>query len=172
MALALPTKPTTCDLSTVAQPSSTLAPPTGLTLKLIALGKGTQNYTCATPTSTPASNGAVAQLWDFSCSVAKNGPVPIATIGKHFFFDATTPEFDLNGLGNTRLSKKEVFTAPIPAADVPWLRLETVAAGTTSPVKMIYRLKTKGGVAPATCAGKKAGSTVTVPYEAQYWVYV
>jgi hypothetical protein len=38
-------------------------------------------------------------------------------------------------------------------------------------VKEIYRLNTVGGMAPATCEGKKVGDVVVVPYQAQYWIY-
>ncbi|OCK80076.1 hypothetical protein K432DRAFT_328920 [Lepidopterella palustris CBS 459.81] len=53
-------------LSNLAIPSSTLPAPDGLVLKFVALGIGTQNYTCASPSSSavPASNGALATLYD------------------------------------------------------------------------------------------------------------
>lgn len=53
-------------LNNLVIPSSTLPPPTGLVLKFVGLGIGTQNYTCATPSSTavPASDGALATLYD------------------------------------------------------------------------------------------------------------
>lgn len=169
----------TCNLKDTPQPQNTLTPPgADLTLALIAVGHGTQNYTCSDPTSTtaPVAIGAVADLFNASCAVAENQPnlgtiVEGATaIGTHFFVDNTTPEFDVIGLGDTQAKKVEAVAAP-SAADVPWLRLEAQQEGTTSPVKQIYRLNTKGGVAPQSCEGRAAGETVTVEYEAQYWIY-
>ncbi|EON63346.1 hypothetical protein W97_02573 [Coniosporium apollinis CBS 100218] len=52
----------------VPPPSSLPPPPSGLVLKRVLLGLGTQNYTCATSTtaSAPKSNGALATLHDLS----------------------------------------------------------------------------------------------------------
>lgn len=173
----------TCDLSAVVQPSSTLTPPTAeMQLVMVAFGEGTQNYSCsANLTAPPTAIGAVAQLFDASCAVA-NGPgadtVALGSIeesakaiGAHFFVDNTTPDFDIVGLGNTQAKKAEDCNAPEPTADVKWLRLEAKAEGSTSSVKQIYRLNTVGGMAPKTCEGKAAGDVVTVPYQAQYWIY-
>lgn len=166
----------TCSLAGLQQPANTLtAPAADLELALIALGQGTQNYTCANATATPAAIGAVASLFNASCAVANNAALGSieeegASIGAHFFVDNTTPEFDIIGLGETQAKKAEAVAAP-QATDVPWLRLEAQQQGTTSAVKQIYRLNTKGGVAPATCEGQTDGSTITVEYEAQYWIY-
>lgn len=166
----------TCNLKAVQQPANTLTPPVAhLDLVLIALGRGTQNYTCANATATPTAIGAVASLFNASCAVANNAALgsiaeDAAAIGAHFFVDNTTPEFDIIGLGDTQAKKVESMPAP-QATNVPWLRLEAQQQGTTSPVKEIYRLNTQGGVAPATCDLQTPGSTITVDYEAQYWVY-
>jgi hypothetical protein len=93
-----------------------------------------------------------------------------APIGKHYFVDNTTPDFDIPGLGNTQLKKVEDCPAPAPKADVKWLRLTATSASTSS-VKEIYRLHTVGGMAPGSCEGKGEGEIVTVDYEAQYWIY-
>ncbi|KAL9624834.1 MAG: hypothetical protein Q9160_000880 [Pyrenula sp. 1 TL-2023] len=172
-----------CNLSQVQQPAAptALPAPDGLNLVLIALGQGTQNYTCSNATATPASIGAVASLKDASCEVAGGASEDQlgsmtedeAAIGAHFFVDATTPDFDVDSLGNTLLTKQAASNAPTNTnGDVPWLMLETKAgAGSTSQVKRIYRLQTKGGAAPASCEGQTAGSTMTVSYEAEYWLY-
>ncbi|KAJ6028157.1 hypothetical protein N7540_003733 [Penicillium herquei] len=49
-------------------------PSSGLTLKHIAIGRGTQNYTCANSTSAavPVSIGAAATLFDASCVATKS----------------------------------------------------------------------------------------------------
>ncbi|KAF2024354.1 hypothetical protein EK21DRAFT_104718 [Setomelanomma holmii] len=172
-----------CDLSGLSQPASTLQPPASDTqLVLIALGQGTQNYTCgANLTAAPSAIGAVAQLFDASCALSSD-PTASTTalgtieesaksIGAHFFLDTTTPDFDIVGLGNTQAKKVEDCNAPSSTADVKWLRLEAQAQGSTSSVKQIYRLNTVGGLAPSSCEGKAAGDIVTVKYEAQYWIY-
>jgi hypothetical protein len=175
--------PPACDLSGLSQPSSTLSPPSaGLQLVLVALGEGTQNYTCtANLTAPPTAIGAVAQLFDASCAMVNNpgastpslGTIEESakSIGAHFFVDNSTPDFDIIGLGNTQAKKAEDCNAPQPTADVKWLRLEAKADGSTSAVKQIYRLNTVGGMAPKTCEGKAAGDVVAVEYQAQYWIY-
>jgi hypothetical protein len=175
--------PPTCDLSIVAQPASTLlAPSADMQLVMVALGEGTQNYTCgANLTAPPTAIGAVAQLFDASCAVANDPTVETValgsieedpkSIGAHFFVDNTTPDFDIVGLGNTQAKKVQDCDAPEPTADVKWLRLEAKADGSTSSVKQIYRLNTVGGLAPKTCEGMSEGQVVTVGYQAQYWIY-
>ncbi|KAL4784414.1 hypothetical protein BJX76DRAFT_219447 [Aspergillus varians] len=57
----------------ITLPKSTLPPPSdGLSLKSITLGRGTQNYTCASATNTtkPVATGATATLFDASCIAA------------------------------------------------------------------------------------------------------
>jgi hypothetical protein len=170
-----------CHCSTVlhalTQPASALTPPSAdLRLILIAHGVGTQNYTCATPASVPAAIGALAELYNASCetaspSVAQNNIAQAPAIGNHFFSDLTTPDFFIPELGNTKVKKVEDTPAPNPTGDVKWLRLQAQTADTTSQVKFVYRLNTVGGVAPATCEGKAEGEVLTVPYQAQYWIY-
>ena len=168
--------PTACDLSNLTQPPNALTPPSAdLRLVLRAMGQGTQNYTCATPTSTPASIGALADLFDVSCALAnpseaQNNIAAPAAIGTHYFADATTPAFDVAALGLTHLAKVQDVAAPLPDKDVRWLRLQAKEGGSSN-VKFIYRLNTVGGLAPANCAGREAGEVVTVQYEAEYWVY-
>jgi hypothetical protein len=169
-----------CDLSGVQQPASALPPPTAdMSLVLVALGQGTQNYTCSNATATPAAIGAVAQLFNASCEISSNptaGTASLgsveesASIGTHFFLDTTTPDFDIPGLGNTVAKKVDDTPAPDATKDVKWLRLQAQSSS-NSGVKMIYRLNTVGGMAPASCDGMTPGQVVTVDYEAQYWVY-
>ncbi|KAI9831036.1 MAG: hypothetical protein M1819_005274 [Sarea resinae] len=113
-----------CDLRKAQMPTAPSplpAPDSGLTLSHVAIGRGTQNYTCATSTnaSIPASVGAVANLYNASClaanyadvlallpSVVLDLPIPTNTnvlapanaelSGHHFFVDATTPTFNMD----------------------------------------------------------------------------
>nr|POF03464.1 hypothetical protein CFP56_72560 [Quercus suber] len=97
------------------------APAAGLKLFHVAVGRGTQNYTCDTSDSAavPAAVGAVATLFNSSC-MAANQPVLTKTLpaiavdlpvpasadsaspiyqdvsGHHYFTDNTTPYFNLD----------------------------------------------------------------------------
>ncbi|KAL2025138.1 hypothetical protein VTK56DRAFT_140 [Thermocarpiscus australiensis] len=118
--------PPTCDLSKVSVPAAGagLPPPSqGLILKHVAIGRGTQNYTCDVNNSTAAPNaaGAVATLFNASCvaatqpdlaktlaraalhfpltqsqSTQKLSPSNLAASGVHYFTDATTAFFNLD----------------------------------------------------------------------------
>ncbi|MCJ1256191.1 hypothetical protein MMC24_004011 [Lignoscripta atroalba] len=141
---ALP-KGVQCNLASTIMPASSppLPPPSpGLYLYHVALGRGTQNYTCASPSATPAAFGAVATLYNASCVTAsippgsRNAPdlssaaLKIATSrlststlanlvlsGYHYFSSGTTPVFNLNSpngqLGVT--SAKKVTSSPAPS---------------------------------------------------------
>lgn len=118
-----------CDLSNAVLPQAPeplASPSEGLVLKHIALGRGTQNYTCdlSNSTATPQAAGAVATLFNASCvasaypdllamlsnlamkfaypipsgenSPARLGPSNLAVSGQHFFTDLKTPFFNLD----------------------------------------------------------------------------
>lgn len=117
---------------TVPLPSSGLPAPTGA-LQYIALGVGTQNYTCAsTPGSTsaaPVSIGALARLSDASqflqnhddlvdklpglalglSTMGISDPAKMFNLpylGQHFFTSTASPEFDLTAVGDRLVAKK------------------------------------------------------------------
>ena len=181
-----------CSLNQVTLPTSALpAPDAGLTLALVAVGRGTQNYTCASSTSAdkPTPNGALANLFNASCLASysnandlamytrykegkpktQQGQYPLPLIGEHYFVDSTTPSFFLNVLGATELKKNATAPAPNATADVAWLKLEVQQAGTTSTVQNVYRVNTVAVQPPATCDGLQ--STFTVEYAADYYFY-
>lgn len=119
-----------CDLSGAQLPVAPkpLAPPSaGLILKHVAVGRGTQNYTCdvSNPTAAPTAAGAVATLFNASCIAAaypdllnmlpklalqfnlpssaelsRLGPSNLVVSGKHFFTTPTTPFFNLDTTGS------------------------------------------------------------------------
>ncbi|KAF2748929.1 hypothetical protein M011DRAFT_399541 [Sporormia fimetaria CBS 119925] len=170
-----------CDLSTLRQPPNTLPPPSSdETLLLVALGLGTQNYTCTSATTPPTQIGAVATLYDASCTLASSGSENAQNsiyettdpIGTHYFTDSTTPVFDIQALGgNTVVKRADSMTAPgAQGKNVPWLLLARTEAS-ESKARKVYRVETVGGVAPASCEGVEAGTVLTVGYEAQYWFY-
>jgi len=114
-----------CDLSKAQLPvaPNPLPPPSeGLVLRHVALGRGTQNYTCANETAAPEAAGAVAVLFNASCiastypdlakmlskvsmafnltsgeATRKLAPSNLAYSGQHFFVpDKKTPFFNLD----------------------------------------------------------------------------
>ncbi|KAK4215924.1 putative malate dehydrogenase [Rhypophila decipiens] len=136
-----------CDISKAKLPAgaSGLAPPSaGFKIKHIALGRGTQNYTCdlSKPDEAPKAAGAVATLFDASCVVSaypdlarslgkvamqfnltsaesKLNPSNLAISGHHFFTGPTTPFFDLDvstkKLGHANCAKDGATPAPANA---------------------------------------------------------
>ncbi|KAF7879321.1 hypothetical protein EAF04_000517 [Stromatinia cepivora] len=116
-----------CNLNKAVQPvlspTPMPGPSRGLTLKHVAIGRGTQNYTCGTnATAAPTAVGAVATLFNASCiastypdllSILPNvalqfdlnlassstqnlNPADLMMSGHHFFTNSSTPFFDLN----------------------------------------------------------------------------
>ena len=191
-----PSATRTCNVTDVKQPTAPTplpAPAASQVLSMIALGRGTQNYTCidATAASTPVQIGALASLYDGTC-IARSSPPLLARItaaaagvdpssmpagfgvaGHHFFPDATTPVFAMtgaDGLGTTALKKNGSSNAPGAAnGDVPWLLLKAQTQGTDGPVTSVYRLNTNGGAAPKTCEGQPPA--FQKDYSAEYWFY-
>ena len=113
-------------------------------LSHVAIGRGTQNYSCtdSSPQTTPAAIGAVASLFNASCvaatypellglmtNIALNYPIPESDnnlspavqmlSGHHFFADTTTPVFnldtDLHTWGIMMGKKLNQTTAPLSA---------------------------------------------------------
>ncbi|TGJ83413.1 hypothetical protein E0Z10_g5355 [Xylaria hypoxylon] len=138
----------TCNVSKAQMPTLSASPlPTpaaGLVVKHVAIGRGTQNYTCATAdaTTVPVAAGAVATLFDASCVASiypdllhalpklalqfdlpttndKMGPTNLVVSGKHFFTNATTPFFNLDtsrkSIGEAPCSKLNASSAPTDA---------------------------------------------------------
>ncbi|KAF2157603.1 hypothetical protein K461DRAFT_289905 [Myriangium duriaei CBS 260.36] len=104
-------------------PTPLPSPSSGLRLAHIAIGRGTQNYTCNTGNSTaaPVAGGALASLFNVTClvidspalisnltQIALDLPIPFTPevddaaegfygySGEHFFLDTTTPFFNLD----------------------------------------------------------------------------
>ncbi|KAK0651767.1 hypothetical protein B0T16DRAFT_321564 [Cercophora newfieldiana] len=124
-----------CDLSKAVMPEAPVPLPAvskGLTLKHVAIGRGTQNYTCdlKNATAVPVANGALATLFNASCIVAtypdlakmlgrvslrfsltqseasrKLAPSNLIISGKHFFTNATTPFFTLDSSPEQQLGE-------------------------------------------------------------------
>ncbi|KAG0158610.1 hypothetical protein PDIDSM_6125 [Penicillium digitatum] len=182
--------PGACEVSKIALPSYALGltSPSGLKPKYVALGRGTQNYTCADSTakSTPTAIGAIARLYNATC-IAANLPDLLANLpdlsyktslptneyasflpanlellGHHFFYDATTPEFNLN----TTPKKQDgiVMTKKGGAIDAP-----SATDGTVGNYKSVYRVDTAAGLPPKTCKGMPAA--FEMQYAANYFFF-
>ncbi len=110
-------------LTSATAPSPLPPPSADLTLSHVVVGRGTQNYTCASASDAPKAAGALASLYDASCIAAsypsllaamppvaldnslpksvsttkasKNGLTP-ALAGTHYFTNLTTPFFDMD----------------------------------------------------------------------------
>ncbi|GAB7350058.1 hypothetical protein MBLNU459_g0728t1 [Dothideomycetes sp. NU459] len=174
--------------STPAIPLNGLPSPSGLTLRYIALGLGTQNYTCPNTTTAPIANGALATLYDATAllraapaavstlpalAYSTGSSLSLPTLGHHWFSAAGVPTFDLEAaIPRAFLSAKKVAYVAAPADSVPnsvpWLYLVDDGRGVSVGLKAVYRVETAGGAAPATCA--KVGE-LTVRYAAEYWFY-
>jgi len=188
-----------CDVSRIQQPvtgGATLpAVGAGQTLTLIAIGRGTQNYTCpgtAGAGAAPTAIGAAAVLYNVNCWAAGATAAQLADVtaaaaaqsagsvlfdafgavaGSHYFAANSAPTFDVPSLGGaTAFKKAAAVPAPATAANaVAWLALTQAPGQEDKPMLSVYRLETSNGAAPATC-GTITGA-FQVQYAAEYWFY-
>jgi len=205
-AFAAPTQTTNCPLGVIAQPvdqanATNRLPAASGKLVHVALGVGTQNYTCIN--GVPSSIGASAVLYDASCLATQNMQLLLQapnlalstppdaqaqlvrmfsqvakqqyTLGYHFFRDTTTPTFVLN-TGELFVGAVDV-KMPAPAYSSKGLE-PNEAFGSVPWLK----LKTKGtdskgltGMFRLVTAGGNPPPTCTGPvqidYAALYWAY-
>jgi len=189
-----------CDVTkaVVPQAPTPLPAPSG-SLQYVAIGRGTQNYTCgATPNSpnaAPKAVGAVATLYNATCAavaapqvlndtpaIALKTPASIGVAvekestdgpvsGHHYFNAAGSPVFETE-YGWVQAKAFANSTAP-PTADKGKNGLGSVPwlklVSTAGTWKEVYRVDTAGGVAPKTCAD--IAGTFEVEYAAVYWFY-
>jgi hypothetical protein len=172
-----------CKLTHDLPAAAGLPPPSkGLSLKHIAIGRGTQNYTCDVTNSTavPAAAGAVATLFNASCVAAtypdllailprvsmqfnltsdespRMGPSNLAISGKHFFTNGTTPFFNLDTpaqqLGEAPCAKNSSIPAP---ADSPKGQKGEPAVAW---LKLLTRAGATGGLQEVYRLGTAGGS--------------
>lgn len=171
----------------------------GYTLRHIAIGRGTQNYTCASSTGNdiPVAAGAIASLFNATCDAARLNIQVLADVtrlaldyavptspeaesrlsGHHEFTEKKIPLFKLQtdkvNYGYVQAKPDEVKSAAPLDASKGANGLGSVAwlklKAVEGDYKEVYRVHTAGGVAPKTCDG--AQSSFTVEYSAQYWFY-
>jgi hypothetical protein len=164
----------------------------GATLRHIAIGRGTQNYTCASSSAsaTPVAIGAIASLFNATCDSARLNDRVMADVttlalsyavpkgaeasqrlsGHHEFTEKGIPLFKLqtenNNYGYVQAKPDVVKSAGVNGqGSVAWLKLNAVEGDYSE----VYRVHTAGGQPPKTCEGK--GASFTVDYSAQYWFY-
>ncbi|KAI3600368.1 malate dehydrogenase [Moniliophthora roreri] len=172
---ATPVTTALCDVSNVQVVAGSLPAQTAPT-KYIAFGVGTQNYTCGA-NGVYASAGAVAQLYDVSCSYKPGSSYQstnLKHLGEHYFVTNPTgtgisPKWDMTKFfANPNAFVIGARSAGIPAptgpSDVDWLYLTNVQGGLATE---IYRTDTKGGQPPASCT--PGSPLITVGYSAIYW---
>jgi hypothetical protein len=132
-------------------------------------GGGTQNYVCTEAvdagTYSWVLTGPDAHLDD--C----NGTFLI----EHTASDAgaTRPQW-ASQIDTSIVVGKKVDTVTVSASAVPWLLLQAVSTsgtGLLNDVKYVQRVNTSGGVATTPCDAAHVGSTVDVPYTADYYFY-
>lgn len=191
-----------CDLSKavlpVTSPSPLPAVSDGLSLKHVAIGRGTQNYSCSTgnATAAPVALGAVATLYNSSC-IASAYPDLLAALpnvalqfnltsptqpsltpsslllsGHHFFSNATTPAFDMtiSNVGFAPCAKNNSASAP-PGASVGQ---NGVGLGAVTWLKLITRTGATGGLEEVyrvnTAGGSAPATCAGMPatFEVQY----
>lgn len=105
-------------------------------------------------------------------------PANVDLMGHHFFYDSTTPEFNLNLAGGQQLGiamtkKGGSIDAPESATKgtygaVAWLYL-TTTTGTVGKYKAVYRVDTASGSPPDTCEGQP--SEFQMKYSANYYFF-
>lgn len=174
----------------------------GLKLAHVAIGRGTQNYTCATasPTEAPVQIGALASLFNATCSIVRapnvlagvtnialNYAVPTAEIAQHLLSGhheftkasetkASVPRFELNTnphkYGYIEAKKNGSSNAPTNASP------GTNGLGSVTWLKLIAIEGNFKEVYRINTAGGVAPKTCegitgdfTVPYAAEYWFY-
>ncbi|KAG4425213.1 hypothetical protein IFR04_001580 [Cadophora malorum] len=170
-----------------------------LALKYVAIGRGIQNYTCASASSPAVAIGAIATLYDatslaYMSTKALHAIPPMAVmipmpkssasinlannilkpLGHHYFDAAGTPVFDLT------TPKKSLFAAKVANTTAP--ANASKGPGGQGAVDWLY-LTSKptytsvglGAVYRVVTAGGKAVCTKAGPqsvqYAAEYWFY-
>ncbi|KAF6761760.1 hypothetical protein DFP72DRAFT_1165446 [Ephemerocybe angulata] len=108
-----------------------------------------------------------------------SAPIGVFSSGKHFFTPTATgtaPVWDMRAVGVKSVqgkpdayvlaAKVANLTAPNGAEDVPWLQLKNVEGDLAT---AIYRINTRGGQPPASCAVGSA--PISVKYTSKYFLF-
>ena len=155
--------------------------PAGHRLLLAGHAFGTQNYICL-----PSGAGFAWTLFGPQATLLHNEARQVMT---HFLSPNPDEAGTLRATWQHSVDTSAVWARAIASSSdagfvapgaIPWLLLEVVGAegGPTGGSKLteatyIHRLKTVGGIAPATGCSQSVnvGSRIFVPYEADYFFY-
>lgn len=141
-----------------------LAPAAGESLAMIVAAKGVQIYECR------ARKEAAGYEWAFVAPEAELIDARGHRVGRH----GKGPYWEADDGSKVVGTVKARSDAP-DADAIPWLLLDTVAAGPEgrfSRVRAIQRVNTVGGIAPAQgCDAASVGESARVAYSADYYMY-
>jgi len=148
--------------SAFAQVPAEVTPPAGNKAVLTLVGAGDLAYECKAVADKP---GTFA--WTFAGPNAKLLDANKKEVGKYY----GGPTWESND--GSKVTGKQLAVAPGAAGSIPLQLVQanpSTGKGAMSDVTYIQRLKTVGGVAPATpaCAAANVGAKTTVPYQADY----
>ena len=148
--------------SAFAQAPAEVTPPAGNKAVLTLVGAGDLTYECKAVADKP---GTFA--WTFAGPNAKLLDANKKEVGKYY----GGPTWESND--GSKVTGKQLAVAPGAAGSIPLQLVQANPAtgkGAMTDVTYIQRLKTVGGVAPATpaCAAANVGAKTTVPYQADY----
>jgi len=142
-----------------------LKPGANETLAMIASARGVQIYQCRA-----AKDGSGGYQWAFVAPEADLFDAGGNRIGRHY----AGPRWESTDGSRILGAVKE--HADAPAADaIPWLLLTAKSVGSEgalSKVTSVQRVRTVGGMAPKVgCSRAAAGTSVRVPYTADYYFF-
>lgn len=171
----------------------------GYTLRHIAIGRGTQNYTCASSTANdiPVANGAQATLFNVTCDAARLNVQVLSDVTRIALNYAvpTVPEAEKRKSGIHEFTEKKIplFNLKTDNANYGYVQATPDTVRSAAPkeaskgvngfgsvpwlklnavegnYKEVYRVNTAGGMAPKTCDGQ--ASSIKIDYSAEYWFY-
>jgi hypothetical protein len=149
-------------VSAFAQTPAEITPPAGNKAVLTLVGSGDLTYECKAVADKP---GTFA--WTFAGPNAKLWDANKKEVGKYY----AGPTWESND--GSKVTGKQLAVSPGAAGSIPLQLVQanpSTGEGAMKDVTYIQRLKTVGGVAPATpaCAAGNVGAKTTVPYQADY----
>ena len=149
-------------ISAFAQVPAEVTPPAGNKAAMTLVGVGMLSYECKAVADKP---GTFA--WTFAGPDAKLMDANKKEVGKYY----AGPTWE--SADGSKVTGKQLAVSPGAAGSIPLQLVQAAPStgkGAMSDVTYIQRLKTVGGVAPATpaCAAANVGTKTTVGYQADY----
>jgi len=133
------------------------------------------------PSKTHNSSAAPIPHFDLSAiglgsaNAAKNATSAAPVLSALSITPSSFSNANANATHPDATSPSLIANMVMPATDVPWLYLRALDVAPSSSSdnghwKEVYRVNTRGGVAPSTCAGLE-GKGFVVEYAAEYWFF-